>query len=214
MRVPAQAMRHLPPALDECLREAGVAPGELKGVACVRGPGTFTGLRVVMSLAMGLARGAAIPVAGLDYLPLLAAAPCRLFSAEVWVCTYARKGLVYVQGFSGRRAEPLLDPAALPVDRAAEVIRRRRASVALVGSGVRRDPGFWTSELPGAEVLDESWDHPAPDLLLQRAGSCVFGPGPLQPLYLRVSDAEANLERIAESRGLDPDTARKRIYER
>jgi tRNA threonylcarbamoyl adenosine modification protein YeaZ len=213
MRVPSQAMRYLPPALEVCLREAGLAPADLKGVACVRGPGTFTGLRVVMAVAMGVARGGSLPVAGLDYLPLLAQGPCRLFPGEVWVCTYARKGLAYVQGFAGPGAEPLVEPAAMSRERAAEVIRARREPVALLGSAVRRDPGFWAAQLPAADVLEEPWDHPAPERLLHAALAARFVPEPLQPLYLRVSDAEANLERIAESRGLDPETARKRVHQ-
>ncbi len=46
--------------------------GRLKGIACVRGPGSFTGLRLVLSSVLGLHKAWGTPLAGIDYLPLLA----------------------------------------------------------------------------------------------------------------------------------------------
>ena len=100
-------------ALPELFAAAGESPmrealGRLAGVACVVGPGSFTGLRASLALAQGLhAGGAPAPVAvtvgeafGVDLDPTL------------WAVTMARKGRVFVE--SAAR-----DPFAVDLDDAA-----------------------------------------------------------------------------------------------
>jgi tRNA threonylcarbamoyladenosine biosynthesis protein TsaB len=58
--------------VDEVLREAEVALGELKAVVVVRGPGSFTGIRIGVSAAKGLAEGLGIPLIALSRLELVA----------------------------------------------------------------------------------------------------------------------------------------------
>jgi tRNA threonylcarbamoyladenosine biosynthesis protein TsaB len=60
------------PAISEVLRDAGVALEDLSGVVVVHGPGSFTGIRVGVSAAKGLAEGLGIPVIALSRLELLA----------------------------------------------------------------------------------------------------------------------------------------------
>jgi tRNA threonylcarbamoyl adenosine modification protein YeaZ len=62
----------LGPAIMETLAENGLSPKSLDLIACGRGPGSFTGVRVGLALAKGLAMGAGIPVVGLGSLPVLA----------------------------------------------------------------------------------------------------------------------------------------------
>ncbi len=61
-------------ALDELLREAGVGLGDLGGVVAGTGPGAFTGLRVGLATAKGLAYGLGIPIVGVASTEGLAAA--------------------------------------------------------------------------------------------------------------------------------------------
>ena len=64
------------PRLLDLLREARVELRDLTGVAVGTGPGSFTGLRVGMSLAKGLALALRVPIVGLPSLPAwLAAEP-------------------------------------------------------------------------------------------------------------------------------------------
>jgi len=59
--------------IDEILREAGIKPGDLEAVAVSKGPGSYTGLRIGVSVAKGIAFGAAIPLIGIEttYLMLM-----------------------------------------------------------------------------------------------------------------------------------------------
>src|SRR6266853_5676402 len=64
-----------PPVLvriDAVLKRAGGKPDDLEAVVAARGPGSFTGLRVGLSLAAGLAYARHIPLYVADSLPILA----------------------------------------------------------------------------------------------------------------------------------------------
>jgi tRNA threonylcarbamoyladenosine biosynthesis protein TsaB len=65
----------LAPAVDAMLKQAGVAPIDLRAVAVTLGPGSFTGLRIGMSVAKGLALAAAppLPLIGVPTLDVTAA---------------------------------------------------------------------------------------------------------------------------------------------
>lgn len=65
--------RHLMPVVDETVRRLGRWPGDLTAVAAARGPGSFTGLRVGLSVAQGLAVALGIPAYGIGSLDVLAA---------------------------------------------------------------------------------------------------------------------------------------------
>lgn len=64
----------LMPRLTEMLAQQGVEPGSLRGVAVAIGPGSFTGLRIGLSVAKGLAVGRGIPIVGIPTLDPLAQA--------------------------------------------------------------------------------------------------------------------------------------------
>lgn len=64
----------LMPRLTEMLAQQGVEPGSLRGVAVAIGPGSFTGLRIGLSVAKGLAVGRGIPILGIPTLDPLAQA--------------------------------------------------------------------------------------------------------------------------------------------
>jgi tRNA threonylcarbamoyladenosine biosynthesis protein TsaB len=59
-------------SVSDLLAEAGVELSRLCGVAVVHGPGSFTGIRIGVSAAKGLAEGLGIPAAGVSRLELLA----------------------------------------------------------------------------------------------------------------------------------------------
>ena len=61
-------------SLDDLLRDSGVGLGDLGGVVAGTGPGAFTGLRVGLATAKGLAYGLRIPIVGVPSTEGLAAA--------------------------------------------------------------------------------------------------------------------------------------------
>jgi tRNA threonylcarbamoyl adenosine modification protein YeaZ len=213
LEIQSRAMQVLPPAVQACMHDFGLRPGMLDRVAVVRGPGTFTGVRVGISFGLGLARGGHVPLTGIDYLPVLSRDLIPLVHGTVWVCTYARQNLVNVQSFSAPGGRVLNPAKCLSKEQAIEEIQASPDKIFILGSGVRRDPDWWRSRLPEVNFMDPHWDHPRLETLLQAAWEAPCTENYILPVYLRPSDAELHLERIARDRGVDPLLVQKAIPE-
>ena len=92
------------------------------------GPGSFTGVRVGLSAAHGLAIGWRVPVAGFSSLALIAAASGE---AQVAVALLGGHGQLFVQTYGGDPLSPLDNLRSLSPDEAAAEI----ASELVIGSG-------------------------------------------------------------------------------
>ena len=92
------------PAIKDMLTKTQTKPSSLTGVGVALGPGSFTGLRIGLSTAKGIALGQNLPVAGIPSLEILAAAqpglrrPMLAF-LEVGRGRYAYVRYQYKQGF-------------------------------------------------------------------------------------------------------------------
>lgn len=187
-------------ALDY-LSQAGLAMGDVDAVLVGRGPGSFTGVRIGIATAKGLACGLGSALYGASTL-----------DAVAWGAWSAgERGLVAVVGDAMRgEVYPgvyLLDDAgahrtfdAERVVKADEAVRELAdradvAELALTGDGLKKyRDRFEAAGL--ARVLDESLWHPtAQGLVRAWAASPVRGSGDpalVLPIYTRLSDAEEN----------------------
>ncbi len=84
--------------LDRLMREAGVKRRELRGVAVGLGPGSYTGLRVGIASAKGLARGLGVPLYGVSTLEAMASSSLATGQTAV-VALEAGRGRVYAAAF-------------------------------------------------------------------------------------------------------------------
>ena len=72
--------KHLLPFVDEVLKQAEVSMKEINGVAVSIGPGSYTGLRIGVSTAKGIAYTAGIPVMAISTLESIAQGAKTLWS--------------------------------------------------------------------------------------------------------------------------------------
>lgn len=92
--------RRITEALDDLFRTADLAPKDLGGVTVGVGPGSYTGLRVGVAVAKGIARSLDIPLRGESSLKALAATALNAHTPRGVVALDARRGNVYAGTFS------------------------------------------------------------------------------------------------------------------
>lgn len=182
---------HLLPMVDELLAAAGLGLRTLDAIAFGRGPGAFTGVRIAVSLAQGLALGAdlpVVPVSDLAALGRLALDETPAADAAL-ACLDARMGEVYWALVHGRPdggvdvpGEHLGVPASVALPDAV-------ARVVAVGHG-------WSAYPALAERLGPRLLGSRPELLpraaqVARLGALAFAAGRFvraddaAPVYLR-----------------------------
>lgn len=186
------------PDLERAMSALGLGIGEVDAMAACRGPGSFTGLRVGLSTALGLADAVPCPLFGFTSLEARAASlPYACW--PVCVVLDARKGEVYgglydvSQGLPRPLLEEAVEAPGVWFDRVARAVT---GPVLVVGDGVaafaaameehlgdRGRAGALAGERPAVEVMASV---AARRLLAGEEPSAEE----VRPLYLRPSDAE------------------------
>ncbi|WP_425892181.1 tRNA (adenosine(37)-N6)-threonylcarbamoyltransferase complex dimerization subunit type 1 TsaB [Aeromonas veronii] len=93
---PRDHTRKILPMVQAVLEDAGISLSDLDAIAFGRGPGSFTGVRIGISVAQGLAFGAGVPLIGISTLAAMAQGAYRLDSVEqVLTAIDARMNEVY-----------------------------------------------------------------------------------------------------------------------
>jgi tRNA threonylcarbamoyladenosine biosynthesis protein TsaB len=185
---PKQSAEQLLPLIAELLAEAGFPKNSLDRLGVSVGPGSFTGLRVGIACAQGLALGLDIPIVGATSLQAMArSVPVALPGLRCSVLD-ARRGEVFVAVHrSGPRAECVFSPQALPAQSAEAALSHEaelEAPLVWIGSGlglVGKPAGFSSPE------TDEPSAH-AIGLLAEE-----LDPAQHPPLPVYVRDAGATL---------------------
>jgi tRNA threonylcarbamoyladenosine biosynthesis protein TsaB len=156
---------------DELLREAGAEQSELDRLVVGTGPGSFTGLRMGLAAARGLAFALDVPVAGVSTLDALAAgAPGALPVVD-----------------AGRQ-EVFTLVSGKPISSAPQKLELEPGRLCVGDGAVRYRAAL---EERGAEIPPDDDERHRPRAHVHAALATEFGPADeIEPLYLRIPDAE------------------------
>jgi tRNA threonylcarbamoyladenosine biosynthesis protein TsaB len=191
-KVRARHGETLLPVIGAALEHAGLARRDVELIAVGVGPGSFTGTRIGLATAKGLALALDRPLIGVPSLRAIArAAPgswivsvVDAHKGEVYAAAYERVGLALIERVAPFHAEPADAFAAL------RAVLPREGVVAC-GSGLRRYPEHVDRALA---ILPPLFDAPRAAILALEAEERFLAHGPddraaLEPLYVRPSDA-------------------------
>ena len=171
-RVPMRHLEWLAAAIDGLLRDAGVGPDGVDGVAVGTGPGGFTGLRIGIATARAWARARRAPVLGVPTLEVLAASASA--SGLVLGVLDAHRGEVAAALYRlGQEPEPVClvppvvaAPDAVVAELCAAFERERAFNRPLVvaGDGLARHAGSLRAALVVAgvrQIVERPDAHPS-----------------------------------------------------
>lgn len=204
------------PLIDELLRQTKLKSADLGGIAIAGGPGSFTGLRIGMATAKGLAQGLAVPIVSIPTLLALAyletgrpGLVCPLLNArrdEVYTALFRLGSKLDSQQTNSQQMPELLEPyQAVNPKLWAEKLRSSNEPVLLCGDGALDYQEIWR------DVLGENAVYPAVPFLTARGASVAWlGKEKLlrgeqddlftfKPLYIRASEAQRKLAQVGQN---------------
>jgi tRNA threonylcarbamoyladenosine biosynthesis protein TsaB len=188
--------------VDRILAQGGVTLAGLSGIAAGIGPGSFTGVRVSVAVAQGLAFGAGLPVVPVSSLEALALDAMGRGAERVLACLDARMGEVYWGCFVAE-AVGLLRASAPPAVGPPASVRLPEATGPASYQGIGRGFAVYPelSGLPSVRVdpadsraLPQARDMARLGAVRLEAGGGI-DPQFLEPLYVRDKVAMTEAER-------------------
>lgn len=184
------------PAIEEVLARAGLKAGDLDVIAVSEGPGSYTGVRIGVTLAKTLAWTLQIPLVGVSSLKALAA-NATLYNGFICPVFDARRDNVYTAVYQGVTLEALVEDHHTHIADLLERLRALDAPILFVGTDVGI---FWDNIVE--ELGDNAFRAPfsldlphATEVI--RVGTKMVLPSVeathhFVPQYKRIAEAEAN----------------------
>lgn len=210
---PQKATEILAPALEQISRRLNIKIRQFRRIGCFAGPGSFTGIRLVLATAAAIRRASHAQLGQLDYMQALATSAVKrrglLYSGKVFVLTHARRDLVHFQEFISFGpqipAQPINEVRLIKPEEALASLANTKCLVC--GSGLARHPEIFALPITGQGPVSAPDAILLPDLinpdlealcLLARHGD--YFPTDVEPKYVRACDA---IEHLIEKEGAE-----------
>jgi tRNA threonylcarbamoyladenosine biosynthesis protein TsaB len=177
----------LMPLIARVMKESGIAFTALDRIAVTTGPGSFTGLRVGLSAARGIALAAEKPVVGVTTLTAFAAPLVAENTGDpILSAIDARHDHVYFQVVRGDGTQ-LIKPKVAPIAEALEAAHL--GAPRLVGNAAKILADRWPAQSAPPSRVDQ---QAAPDITWLAWMGAAVNPetAPPRPFYLRAPDAK------------------------
>lgn len=184
------------PAIETLMKDCDMKPSDLSKIVVAEGPGSYTGVRIGVTIAKTLAWTLNIPLTGVSSLEVLAASAGRYFEGVISPIFDARRGQIYTglyQFHEGKLITKNKDQLVLSKDWAAE-LKERSEKVLFIGNDLPLHKETF-EEINGAQaVFAEITEHnPRPaELALLGRDKEAEDIHSFVPNYIRLAEAEAN----------------------
>jgi len=196
--VPGTHSERLLASIDHLLSLAGWGRDSIEGIAVAIGPGSFTGLRIGIATAKGMAMAGGLEVAGVSSLDSLAMNGAS-FAGTVVPLIDARRGEIYAAALRferGGRPRRVIKECVLPPEALIKRLKSIKGPILLVGDGaivyeaqLKKSLGARAAIACGAQCFPQ-----AVNLAIIAGPRLIKGKGDdiaaLVPNYIRHSDAE------------------------
>lgn len=184
------------PAVEELFAKANMQPNEIDAIAVSEGPGSYTGVRIGVSIAKTLAWTLQKPLVGISSLKVLAA-NARLFNGIICPIFDARRQNVYAAAYEGVTLKPLIEDTHDSIEGLLTQLKALQMPVLFVGADVDVFKEKIATELGDLALLAPLANHlPRASELIALAMQQEL-PDPADthhfvPQYKRIAEAEAN----------------------
>lgn len=184
------------PAIEQILLENGLSVKDIDEIALTAGPGSFTGLKIGVATAKGLAFPGKTPCVPVSTLEALAYSHAD-FDGIVAACLDARRNMLYCAFFEAKNGEitRLCEDMQISAEAAAQKAAEYKKPVLAAGDGAKLFASeFEKTEKPlslpeNAEIVDALGVF----LAAQKSGKAL-PPEKIVPVYLRKPQAERDRE--------------------
>lgn len=184
------------PAIEELFEKANMKPAQIDAVAVSEGPGSYTGVRIGVTIAKTLAWTLQKPLVGVSSLQTLAA-NAKMFDGVICPLFDARRQHVYAAAYRGEMLEEVIGDHHDYIDGLLETLKALNEKVLFIGTDV---DVFWERI---KELLGEKASRASYTLNLPRASELIALAEkrelpPVEavhhfvPQYRRIAEAEAN----------------------
>ncbi len=196
---------NLMPMIDRVLEDTGLNLQLIERIACVTGPGSFTGVRIGVSTVKGIAHGNDIPCVPVDALEAMAAGVGD-FDGIVCPIQDARAGQVYGAAFfPGCPPERLMDDCPIALEDYLHQILQYGKRFLFLGDGMPVHKTAIARILGSAAVFAQphmAYLRPGAVAVLGSISDVTLNYKELMPMYLRAPSAERNRKLVEAAKNV------------
>lgn len=203
-KLPSNHSEILLPLIQNLFKKTGGAVQQLTSIAVSIGPGSFTGLRIALATAQGLAYDSGVPLIGVSTL-LANVARVGESDALLGSLLDARKKEVYFALFrrAGGKLTRLVDDAVMSIDAVVDILQQHRSSggeLVLVGDGAKVHARRLSDSLRETRIVSGRC-FPSIAAAVAKLGAVQITDGirpderALTPVYLRLAEAQIKREK-------------------